>query len=898
MKLKYLKKSLAIFLSLSFVCLCAPFVGTVGESRGNIKEITETVAMSDNASAQAAVALYGARQKDPGNRTDFLNVGIGSSKDQAYVSIGNNNSFTSGLAVLTQLNGIDLTASNISIDGYSYTMVAKNSKYAYLGFLSSISSIEASISKNGDTYDVTPGSSTFVVNGMNVNEGTNTEYKTLKGYEKSEQYTNTLTYDAESGYSVTVDRNMSSYYFYDSTKNSFLYWNGSPKLDVSLAKNDSGYLYTVTASDIYTETVTDGVAEYTPHDPVTVVFRQLTAAQAAPYLKYVLLAVGNYSNNQQNYSDRTILFENISVTYKRTVEYDHEFFKDQTVTKTVSGDASVQSAVAMYHYSNANKTNSLSATTTSIGSADGSAYVSFNIGQGNSSLGLAALTQLNGVDLTDTGVTVEGYSYTMEPSVAYRGHLGFLASIDRLDAGIAKSGDTYTVTPGSSKYVINGMTVVDGTNTAYKTLSTTDINVKNGNSTQYTSTYTYDSEAQSYTVTSSSNPFGYRFYDEAAASFLYWNGTPKLAVSLARNGDGYLYTVKTASDIYTQTVIDDVAQYTPHDPVTVVSKQLTAEQAAPYLKYVLLPSAGISTRGDRPTLFKNISVTYTEKVDCTVECYEVLDQGNGVFDDIYSDGYMITKSTASAEKTKLEALKAAFNAADADIQNAILNSGFSDLNSKIDYNLKYCDVCEKKAAPELLGIQLKKVTNSQTADLRFAVSYNADSNTDYTVKSYGAVVVPHQVRNSNAGNYADLTVTPDVIAGKESYFCNVYAEASTVSVDENSRYYIRVANSSGKTGTLFDCRPYVVYTDGTDEFYVYADNDASATGVTNGQASKCVLFGAKTMAETILANVASPVYPDGYTAETFNAVLTKIGNEKTTAEEKTAVLTFIYTNKA
>ena len=38
--------------------------------------------------------------------------------------------------------------------------------------------------------------------------------------------------------------------------------------------------------------------------------------------------------------------------------------------------------------------------------------------------------------------------------------------------------------------------------------------------------------------------------------------------------------------------------------------------------------------------------------------------------------------------------------------------------------------------------------------------------------------------------------------------------------------------------------------------------------------------------------------PDGYTAETFNAVLTKIGNEKTTAEEKTAVLTFIYTNKA
>lgn len=898
MKLKYLKKSLAIFLSLSFVCLCAPFVGAVGESRGNIKEITETVAMSDDASAQAAVALYGATGSNgTSNRTDLLEVKTGSGDGQAYVSFGLNGNYISGLAVLTQLNGIDLTASGISVDGYSYTMVANNnSTYGYVGFLSSISSIEASIAKNGDAYEVTPGSSKFVVNGMTIAAGSDTAYKTLKGWNKSEEYTDTFTYNAESdSYSVTVSRNMFSYYFYDSTKSSFLYWNGSPKLDVSLAKNDSGYLYTVTASDIYTETVTDGVAEYTPHDPVTVVSKQLSAAQAAPYLKYVLLPAADYINGR---FDSPILFKNISVTYKRTVEYDHEFFKDQTVTKTVSGDASVQSAVAMYHYSNRNKTNSLSATTTSIGSTDGSAYVSFNIGQGNSSLGLAALTQLNGVDLTDTSVTVEGYSYTMEPSVADKGHLGFLASIDRLDAGIAKSGDTYTVTPGSSKYVINGMTVVNGTNTAYKTLSTADTNVKTGNSTQYTNTYTYDSEAQSYTVTSSSTPFGYRFYDEAAASFLYWNGTPKLAVSLARNGDGYLYTVKTASDIYTQTVIDDVAQYMPHDPVTVVSKQLTAEQAAPYLKYVLLPSAGISTRGDRPTLFKNISVAYTEKVDCTVECYEVLDQGNGVFDDIYSDGYMITKSTASAEKAKLEALKTAFNAADADIQNAILNSGFSDLNSKIDYNLKYCDVCEKKAAPELLGIQLKKVTNSQTADLRFAVSYNADSNTDYTVKSYGAVVVPHQVRNSNAGNYADLTVTPDVIAGKESYFCNVYAEASTVSVDENSRYYIRVANSSGKTGTLFDCRPYVVYTDGTDEFYVYADNDASATGVTNGQASKCVLFGAKTMAETILANVASPVYPDGYTAETFNAVLTKIGNEKTTAEEKTAVLTFIYTNKA
>ena len=897
MKLKYLKKSLAIFLSLSFVCLCAPFVGAVGESRSNIKEITETVAMSDDASAQAAVALYHYSNANKTNSLSATTTEIGSADGPAYVSfnIGQGNS-PLGLAALTQLNGVDLTDTGVTVEGYSYTMEPSVADKGHLGFLWSISALDAKIDKNGDAYEVTPGSSNFVVNAMNVVAATDTSYNSLQGYVayggKSVQYTNTFTYDTEAeSYTATSAGNIYSYHFYDSTATSFLYWKGTPKLYVSIEKSGDGYLYTVkTASQIYV--LIDDV--YTEHDPVTVISRQLTAEQAAPYLKYVLLPSAGISTRD----DRPTLFKDISVTYKRTVEYDHEFFKDQTVTKTVSGDASVQSAVAMYHYSNNNKTNSLSATTTAIGTADGSAYVSFNIGQGNSPLGLAALTQLNGVDLTDIGVTVEGYSYTMEPSVAYRGHLGFLASIDRLDAGIAKSGDTYTVTPGSSKYVINGMTVVDGTNTAYKTLSTTDTNVKTGNSTQYTSTYTYDSEAQSYTVTSSSNPFGYRFYDEAAASFLYWNGTPKLAVSLARNGDGYLYTVKTASDIYTQTVIDDVAQYTPHDPVTVVSKQLTVEQAAPYLKYVLLPSAGISTRGDRPTLFKNISVTYTERVDCTVKCYEVLDQGNGVFDDIYSDGYMITKSTASAEKAKLEALKTAFNAADADIQNAILNSGFSDLNSKIDYNLKYCDVCEKKAAPELLGIQLKKVTNSQTADLRFAVSYNADSNADYTVKSYGAVVVPHQVRNSNAGNYADLTVTPDVIAGKESYFCNVYAETSTVSVDEKSRYYIRVANSSGKTGTLFDCRPYVVYTDGTDEFYVYADNDASATGVTNGQASKCVLFGAKTMAETIIANVASPVYPDGYTAETFKAVLTKIGNEKTTAEEKTAVLTFIYTNKA
>ena len=891
MKLKYLKKSLAIFLSLSFVCLCAPFVGTVGESRGNIKEITETVAMSDDASAQAAVALYGATgSSGTSNRTDLLKVTTGSGDGQAYVSFGLSGNYTSGLAVLTQLNGIDLTASGISVDGYSYTMVADNSTNGYVGFLSSISSIEASIAKNGDAYEVTPGSSAFVVNGMRVVTGTNTAYKTLKGRDKSEEYKDTFTYDAESGsYSVTVARDMRSYHFYDSTKSSSLYWNGSPKLDVSLAKNDSGYLYTVTASDIYTQTVTDGVAVYTPHDPVTVVSKQLTAAQAAPYLKYVLLPAANYSGGRM---DRPTLFKNISVTYKRKVEYDHEFFKDRTVTKTVSGDASVQSTVAMYHYSNANNTNSLSATTTSIGSADGSAYVSFNIGQGSSPLGLAALTQLNGVDLTDTGVTVEGYSYTMEPSVADKGHLGFLWSISALDAKIDKNGNAYEVTPGSSNFVVNAMNVVAATDKSYNSLQ--GYVDYGGKSVQYTNTFTYDTEAESYTATSAGYIYSYHFYDSTAKSFLYWKGTPKLYVSIEKSGDGYLYTVKTASQIYV--LIDDV--YTEHDPVTVISRQLTVEQAAPYLKYVLLPSAGISTRDDRPTLFKNISVTYTEKVDCTVECYEVLDQGNGVFDDIYSDGYMITKSTASAEKAKLEALKTAFNAADADIQNAILNSGFSDLNSKIDYNLKYCDVCEKKAAPELLGIQLKKVTNSQTADLRFAVSYNADSNTDYTVKSYGAVVVPHQVRNSNAGNYADLTVTPDVIAGKESYFCNVYAEASTVSVDENSRYYIRVANSSGKTGTLFDCRPYVVYTDGTDEFYVYADNDASATGVTNGQASKCVLFGAKTMAETILANVASPVYPDGYTAETFNAVLTKIGNEKTTAEEKTAVLTFIYTNKA
>ena len=63
------------------------------------------------------------------------------------------------------------------------------------------------------------------------------------------------------------------------------------------------------------------------------------------------------------------------------------------------------------------------------------------------------------------------------------------------------------------------------------------------------------------------------------------------------------------------------------------------------------------------------------------------------------------------------------------------------------------------------------------------------------------------------------------------------------------------------------------------------------------QASKCGIFAARDLSNAMTAVLGEEVvYPDGYTEETYNAIISKIGNTPTTSAEKNVVFQFLYEN--
>ena len=254
--------------------------------------------------------------------------------------------------------------------------------------------------------------------------------------------------------------------------------------------------------------------------------------------------------------------------------------------------------------------------------------------------------------------------------------------------------------------------------------------------------------------------------------------------------------------------------------------------------------------------------------------------------------------TIDEVNANLAALEASYNGASESVKTAV---DAKDFSKKLAYYKNYADAVAKTAHAELLGVQLKNESSVEASDLRFVVKYEANTASGYIVSSYGAVVVPNQVR----GNNPDLTRKIDVVSGKEDYFVDVNVKSETVTVDGDNRFYVNVTNSKGKPGLLFDCRPYVVYTNGTDEFTVYADNAVADTDVTEGQATKCALFAAKKLSESITSKLGTDVtYPDGFDSTSYPAIIEKINKledgdtslGKTTAEEKKAVFAFVAMN--
>lgn len=287
---------------------------------------------------------------------------------------------------------------------------------------------------------------------------------------------------------------------------------------------------------------------------------------------------------------------------------------------------------------------------------------------------------------------------------------------------------------------------------------------------------------------------------------------------------------------------------------------------------------------------------------------QILKSGNSIIADIANDTLSVNSTNADTVKANANAALTAYNNADADTQAEVDSLMGIDVDDKLTYTVKYADVVKAVVKPSLLGTQLKKVTDVNAVDFRYAIEYIAGTeSSDYSIAGYGAVVVPNQVRTDKA---ADITTSVKVEEGKEDYISNVYVTADTVKVDSNNRYYVAVTGSKGKLGTLFDCRPYIIYKDseGT-EYIVYAENEKSSTdgtNVTNGQASTCCLFVTKTLAQRMVNTLGeSCVFTDmGESYDTLAEMQTAIdkigqkGDSKPTTDDRAAYFKFIYLNNS
>lgn len=879
-----------------------------------------------NASAVKAVELYKLRNsKVPGNMS-LKEQG----EDHLTMSATDNNNTLFG--VVTEVDGIDLTSSELTVDEWSYDMTFAKPELngnASFGYIYDWSKVGSTVAKQEDgTYSVTNGDTEFYCLGSDIKVNSDGYYFAQLGdftQFGGQIFGSPITIAEDGTFTYGTSRN--------STYNSAygFYWKDTPTLKVSYVKSgENEHTYTVKAVNIYTN---DGTGYVEAEDKT---IRTFTVDGSKAFdTGYVLFGASQYTKNGTD-----IVISNISVTYNKTLDYSAEceqFLTDNPIveklydgtfapTKDTADTlkAQLNTALSQYKtfeedektvfdnnfpsfeskvsaalkectraaYGTVTTEKTVDATAISVdvatvytarsGRLDGigkyaanGAEATYTVGN-NYNVTLGAITEINGVDLTSSDVSVKGWSYTMEFG-QNNAPLGFLASWKNFNTVISNDDGNYTVTPGDGTYyqIYGGQSVTNATDNSYLTGK----GFQEGGLVEYTETIAADGVVTS--VTENQNIWGKHFKD-SDSTVLYWKGTPVITVSMTENADGetYTYTV-TAKDLY----------YT--DGTEYGDKVIINNTSAVNPEYVLIGAGNYSYNGsaDNTISFKDIKVKYTQNVDITDECVTVLEAGNGMINRL--DG-IVTKANAADVAADVAELKAAYESASAEVKNAI-DAKYAGVAAKIAYAEKYAYVAANKASPELKGINIKKVTSASASDLRFAVGYAADGNTDYTVAGYGAVVVLNQALEDKN---AELTKDTAVKSGMENYFFDVYEQVTAVPVDNQGQFYVTITGSKGKPGTLIDCRPYVVYTDGdNNEFVLYASNDDTDKNISNGQASKCGIFAARDLSNAMNKVLGeNVVYPDGYTKDTYDAIISKIGNTATTSAEKNVVYQFLYEN--
>lgn len=914
----------------SLVCALALLVTGIHTAFAADRDYTLKKAFTiENAASANAVKLYEVYSNDKLVNTGTLSV------DGADVSYSETQQYNSFLGALTELDGVDLTASDVEIDEWSYKITGNvpastDNKINMFGYLYNWTKVGSQITKTEDGYTVTDGDTGFqtVNSNIRLDDG---------GYTYLKMAINATTEwdSAIQGADIAVTEDGATLTANGGNNHNVvngIYWLGAPTVEVSYVNNGGGtHKYTVKAVNIYTKS-DDGYIK--SDDKVLRTFDVTDGSDQDTGL--VLLGTGRYFSDSKASS---VDFTDIKVKYNKSVDYTAEceqFLNDNPIVETLYNgtfaptkdtadtlkaqlntalsqykefeedekavfdnnfpnfeskvsDALKECARAVYGTVTTEKTVDAAAESVDVATvytarsralngianyAANGAEATYTVGNGNNAT-LGAITEINGVDLTSSDVSVKGWSYTMEFGQD-NSPLGFLASWKNFNTVISNDNGNYTVTPGDGTYyqVYGGQSVAYESDSSYLTVK----GYQNGGLVEYAETISVTDGVAG--VTESQNIWGKHFKD--GDNVLYWKGTPVITVSMTENADGetYTYTV-TAKDLY----------YT--DGTSYGDKVLVNNTSAVNPGYVLIGAGNYSYdyKVDNTISFKDINVKYTIEEDITDQCVAVLEAGNGMIDRL--DG-IVTKANAADVAADVAELKAAYEGASTEVKNAI-DAKYADVAAKIAYAEKYAYVAANKASPELKGINIKKVTSASASDLRFAVGYSADDNTDYTVAGYGAVVVLNQVREDKN---AELTKDTAVKSGMENYFFDVYEEVTEVPVDNQGQFYVTITGSKGKPGTLIDCRPYIVYTDGdNNEFVLYASNDDADKNISNGQASKCGIFAARDLSNAMIKALGeNAVYPGDYTKESYDAIISKIGNEPTTSAEKNVVFQFLYEN--
>ncbi|GEM_PF-2617364 len=925
MKKKLLVKASALACSLALIATGIQTAFAADKNYTLKKSFTVT-----DASAVKAETLFKIRNNTLDGTMSITEQGGSEIK---VVPTNNNNAL---LGAITEVNGVDLTDSSVTVNEWSYNMTfekPESGTTANFGFLLEWYNFNSTVSKQEDgTYAVTDGDTEFynTASDIQLNDDGYYFYQ-LKGFTLGAQ---------KLGGPITVGEESNSlgdsrYKTYPYDGNYGVYWKDTPTLNVSFTDNGDGtHKYSVKAVNIYTKDDTG----YVKADDKEI--KSFTVdGENVVNTGLVLFGAGNFSH-----STSAITLSNISVKYDKNLDYTAEieqFLKNNAVVETLydgtfAPDKATANALkkelntALSEYNSfdteekeifdSNFPNFADKVSAALAECNNAAYGKFTanveetvtsdkitsletedyvrlydnrvassekmfVADANTvkytnsqqhALGLGAITKINGVDLTADTVSVKEWSYTVTADNSADSKIGYLKSWNYI-----------------RKDAVSAVGMTSNTKLSDDGYSSLDIGISGIKSADIGGKATYDSEAGTWTYDDKEGISGYPF--DSNFNY-YWLGAPKFKVAYTDNNDGtHTYTVY-ATDIYS--LADEV--YTKIDDAKKVEITVndTDEKA---LDFVMLAAGGYKGNSKDITI-SDISVKYSVEKDITDDCIAVLSAGNGIYEefgDTLGD-LVITNSNLAEVNTNLEALEASYNGASEPVKTAV---DAKDFSKKLKYYKNYADAVAKTAHAELLGVQLKNESSVEASDLRFVVKYEANTASGYTVSSYGAVVVPNQVR----GNNPDLTRKIDVVSGKENYFVDVNVESDTVTVDGDNRFYVNVTNSKGKPGLLFDCRPYVVYTNGTDEFTVYADNAVADTDVIEGQATKCALFAAKKLSEKITGKLGtssdSVSYPENYTEENYAELIEKIGkiesgdkSVKISTDDKKAVIAFINMN--